>query len=472
MKTELTQKGYQIYEKSADCARETECVMVKKGFDKFLAVKGAEANTFEGDWDGSVRICPLTTKNAQALRSLFSYTKPCRLPKNGISVGLGDRLGISTPGHIQAIGQTGIFPILAQQSIRELNLTGRTYPDVLAAATFGVFETGYRGGFAADGDHLKSLSEIEYALYSGFTLITLDCSEHISKEHLCADAETAEASYQKLPGDVRKHYESKYLGKDFPVVGAFTRSQLQRLVLTFHNAIRHVQTCWNHIQAANAEVDIELSIDETPMSTSPLAHFLIAQELTDQGITLWSCAPRFHGAFEKGIDYIGELDKFEKDFAQHQKIAEYFGYKLSVHSGSDKFSIYPIVSRYAKGNIHVKTAGTSWVETLRLIASANPDLFRKAYAQALKGFPDAKQYYVITTCLEDAPDLSGVPDSELSGYLDHIAARQILHITYGQLLAREWFAQGLLQTVRSAEKDYYACLEKHILRHISPFTAE
>lgn len=467
MTSELKQRGYQVYEASVSCGQDTVCAIVKKGTAKYLAVKGAKADLFKGMQDGNVLICDLIPENAQALHVLFPYTKPCRLPKKGISIGLGDRLGISTPGHIQALETTGVFPIFAQQSIRELNLTNRTFYDVIAAATFGVFEKGYTGGYAADGDHLKTIPEIEYALSAGFTLITLDCSEHISAKHLEAAEDAVEKEYLLLPEDVRAYYETKYLGADFPVVGTYTETELRRLVLTFHKAICHVEDCWAFInKTAPGEVDIELSIDETPMSTSPKAHFLIANEMAAKEISLWSCAPRFYGKFEKGIDYIGELELFDADFAQHQKIAQQFGYKLSVHSGSDKFSIYPIVSRYALGNIHVKTSGTSWLETLRLVAMENPALFERAYQYARTCFLEAKKYYVITTNEEDIPALEG---EDMVQYLDQTAARQMLHITYGQLITQPWFFSGMLETVRNGEEKYYACLEKHIFRHIAPF---
>ncbi len=97
-------------------------------------------------------------------------------------MGVGDRLGIAGPGHIRVFQEYDVYPVFAQQSIRELNLTQRTYKDVLDSTTFSVFREGYTKGFGADGDHLKKPEEVKMALDLGFTMITLDCSEHMHNE--------------------------------------------------------------------------------------------------------------------------------------------------------------------------------------------------------------------------------------------------------------------------------------------------
>src|SRR5690606_12602301 len=112
----------------------------------------------------------------------FDYTKPRAFGTKIATIGLGDRLGLASPGHIKTIAGRNIRPILAQQSIRELNLTNRTYEDVLDAAAFAVFQEGYKDGWGADGDHLKTTADIEYALGLGFSMLTLDASEHIDNE--------------------------------------------------------------------------------------------------------------------------------------------------------------------------------------------------------------------------------------------------------------------------------------------------
>ena len=125
-------------------------------------------------------------------------------------------------------------------------------------------------------------------------------------------------------------------------------------------------------------IDMELSVDETDTPTSPEEHYFIANELRRLGVRLVSLAPRYVGRFEKGVDYIGDLDRFAATFTQHAAIARTLGpYKLGLHSGSDKFAIYPIVADIANGLFHLKTAGTSYLEALRTVARFEPALFRE-----------------------------------------------------------------------------------------------
>ena len=144
--------------------------------------------------------------------ALFPFTAPAsHSGTRPFTLGLGDRLGLASPGHIRAVRGRNVFPVLAQQSIRELKLTGRTYEEVLAAAAFAVFQEDWRGGYGADGDHLKTAEEIRYALNCGFTMITLDCSEQIDQDvqELCRRC-GQRCLCGALPEALRSHYEQKY----------------------------------------------------------------------------------------------------------------------------------------------------------------------------------------------------------------------------------------------------------------------
>ena len=121
-----------------------------------------------------------------------------------------------------------------------------------------------------------------------------------------------------------------------------------------------------------------------------------------------SLAPRFVGRFEKGVDYIGDLGELEKDVAAHAALARHFGpYKLSLHSGSDKFSVYPIAARLAKGLVHLKTAGTSYLEALRTAAAVDPAFFRAIYAFARERYDTDKASYHVSAELGKAPAREG-----------------------------------------------------------------
>jgi hypothetical protein len=187
-----------------------------------------------------------------------------------------------------------------------------------------------------------------------------------------------------------------------------------------------------------------------------------------------SLAPRFIGEFQKGIDYRGDLKTFREQFYQHSLIAEYYGnYKISIHSGSDKFSVFPDIGKLATGGIHLKTAGTSWLEAMRLISQKSPALYREMHQFAISAFPEATKLYVVTTDLGRIPKLENLKDGELPMLLEKEDSRQLLHITYGFLLnARDredkpLFRNRFFNALNQYEEDYWSLLEKHIGNHLA-----
>ena len=466
--------GMHVYPKSLDEAKNTACAMVKSPDNvKYLAVYGEKADIFDGAVMSGIRLCPLTAMNADKLMELFPYTKPVSHRGHDFTFGLGDRLGLATPGHIRAISDYHVFPVFAQQSIRELRLTDRTFSDVIAAAAFGVFQEGYKGGYGADGDHLKTQEEIRYALESGCSMITLDCSEHIDVKAAFLTDDEIRNIYEKIPEAVRTRYEKTYLGVEHPIIGCLSESVLQRIVVVFWRAVEHAISCYRFIeQIRTKDIDFELSIDETLTVTTPAEHFVTANELSRNSIRLDSLAPHFSGEFEKGIEYTGDLNAFGRDFIIHQKIADHFGYKLSVHSGSDKFSIFSTVGRVTKGKVHVKTAGTSWLEAVAIVAEYDPDLYRKTHKYALLQRPEAEKYYHVSTDLSQITNIDLQSDAYLPEYLKLPASRQTLHITYGLLLGESWFREPFFRLLAAHEEDYYARLVSHIGKHLEYITAE
>ena len=462
--------GLTVYPKSVDEANGTVCAIVRADGVKTLAVLGD--GEFIGEAKGELLLCPLTVENARALMTLFPYTRPRSHRGHPFTIGLGDRLGLATPGHVRAISGYDVFPVFAQQSMRELKLTGRGFPDVIADAAFGVFQEGYKGGYGADGDHLKTKDEIAYALESGCSMITLDCSEQIDTKAAAFSDEEAAAAYALLPATLREHYEQGYLGKELPMVGYLSPAELQRIVLTFHRAVDHAIDCYRYIREEHgSDADFELSIDETLTVTTPAEHFVIASELAMQGVKPDSVAPHFTGTFEKGVEYSGDLHAFARDFEVHQKIAEHFGYKLSLHSGSDKFSVFSTVGRVTGGRVHVKTAGTNWLEALAVIAEKDPALYRRAHKYAIAHRSEAEKYYHVSTDAKEIPDIDLQNDAYLPEYLRLPASRQTMHIAYGLLLAEEWFREEFFRVMDEREEAYYARLEAHIGKHLQLLTA-
>ena len=415
---------------------------------------------------------PLTNANAKVLRRLFSCTAPIRVLGKDRSIGCGDRLGNATPGHIDAIMPYDAYPILAQQSIRELTLTGRTYIGVLDDVSFAVFKTGYTRGFGADGDHLKNPDDIKHVIEIGYTMVTLDCSDHINK-----DVDSMSDADIEKECDLPANIEAEYIGKKFSLEGiddiSFTESGLKKIYLKYGKAIDFACEIFETLIApVKDRVDFEISLDETIDPTLPSEHFFVASELKRRGVKFETIAPRFCGEFQKGIDYIGDIVQFEKELDIHAAIAKHFGYKLSIHSGSDKFSVFPIIGRGTLGKYHVKTAGTSWLEAVRLIAIKEPKLYRELHRHALKSFPEALKLYAVTTDLTKIPNVDTLSDDELVSLFDQNDARQLIHITYGQILTDKhedgsYVFNDELRKLWHQHADVLSeLLKKHIGRHL------
>jgi hypothetical protein len=392
---------------------------------------------------------------------------------------LGDRLGIASPGHIDLIRNYDLFPVLAQQSIRELTLTGRTLSDVLDCATWAVFQEGYAPGFGADGDHVKTAAEVLMTLDSGYTMITLDCSEYIRGDVLSLDDDAVSELYNALPADKREQWEAEYLSGPIHIADGveicFSKASLERNALVYGDAIVHAERVYREcIVPCGRGVEFELSIDETPTETLPESHYFAANELYKSGVVLTCLAPRFTGEFQKGIDYIGDIDTFEKGFIAHVNIARHFGYKISVHSGSDKFSVFPSIGKRANGEFHLKTAGTNWLEALRVIAKHDAPMFRQILAFALENLPEAKKYYHTTENTANIPPLNTLADEDLPGLLNQRDTRQVLHICYGVILSggrdsgsAESFRERIYKCLRENDRAYREALREHIGLHLS-----
>ena len=473
-----TQNVVGVYKNSIQRRENNLFFMVKEDLNTFLVIigEGQVPEQFEGTvaklGQLAVRLGYINDHNAHVLRSLFPWTAPQALGPSGISLGLGDRLGLASPGHIEVVRNTSVRPILAQQSMRELELTKRNYGDVLNAATWAVFQEGYTKGFGADGDHLKKREDIQAALQLGFSMITLDCSEHIDDRVRLLTEEEVLGEYIKLPAGIRSTYEALYKGSEHCLNDQDRRifidaQHYYRMVLTYSRAMDFIEEIYQSvIIKAGRTIDFEISIDEVDTPTSPQDHFFVANELNRREIKASGVAPRFCGAFEKGIDYIGDLAQFEREFVVHAQIAQHFGYKLSIHSGSDKFSVFPIIGTYAKAGLHVKTAGTNWLEAVRVIANVDPKLYRKLHATSLSSLAAARKYYKVSIDVAKIPKIDNLDDQELPTLLNDNDARQLLHITYGFILQDPELRKAIYTTLIKNETMYKEFLHVHLGRHL------
>jgi len=483
-------RGLTIYPQSVVDWNDASYILVRSGGEKYLSVLG-DATGFEGQALGpdpeSLRLCPLTPGNAAVLRERLDWLRPAPLGLR-TSAGFGDRLGLATPGHVRAARRAGsIAPIFAQQSVRENARTGRTPQQVLDDATWGVFQEGWREPWGADADHLKTTAVVDDFVAAGYTFYTIDPGDHVDNEAHTASLEALKDKIHALPWaeleDSPEGLHERYLDRHFEVEDLtleFNQTTLARAAAKYGRAVAHTAAMYRYLvsRMGKQPFELEVSVDETETPTSPEEHFYIASELRRLGVEWVSLAPRFVGRFEKGVDYGGtssartcsasDLDKFETELAKHAAIARAFGpYKLSLHSGSDKFSIYSLVARLTQGLVHLKTAGTSYLEALRAVAQVDTDFFREILAFARERYETDRATYHVSAQLINVPAPDSLSDTDLPDLLNQFDARQVLHVTFGSVLDR--FGDRLLAALREHEETYHTLLASHFERHLAPF---
>ena len=431
-------------------------------------------------------VAPLTAGNAAALRRHLPWLTPRPLPP-GTSAGFGDRLGLATPGHVRALRAAGgsITPVFAQQSIREMTRTGRSPQAIVDDATWGSFEAGWTGGQGADADHLKAAADITACAAAGFTMFTIDPGEHVDPQADSREPAEIRTAWDALPWDRLEDsaasMRQRLVGRAFDIEGLevrFDDGALMKAAVKYGRAVAHVTAMFRHLcEVKGGEpFDLEVSVDETDSPTAPADHVFVASELIRLGVRWASLAPRFVGRFEKGVDYIGDLQAFDADFRVHAAVARAFGgYKLSLHSGSDKFAIYDMVAAHTRGKVHLKTAGTSYLEALRAVARISPDVFRAIYVFARERYDQDRASYHVSAAVAAAPDPACLADADLPALLEDFHARQILHVTFGSVLTAaradgsRVFADDLRAMLQAHPEVYEECLERHFVRHLRPF---
>jgi hypothetical protein len=423
--------------------------------------------------------------NAAFLRSAVPRLAPRPLGL-ATSVGLGDRLGLGTPGHVRALRAAGagedvvdpVRPVLAQQSARENARTGRTPRQVLDDATLGAFVAGWRGAVGADADHLKTEDDVAAFAAAGFTMVTLDPGDHVDAVPDAGRRLTREA-LADLPwgdladteADLRRRYPDRLdLGEAWLDLGV---DAIALAAVKYGRAVAHTARLHRRLTTvARGPVDVELAVDETAVPTTPAQHVYLATELARLGVPLASLAPRLVGTFEKGVGYRGDLAELTAELAVHSAISRRLGpYKLSLHSGSDKFDLYGPAAELTGGLVHLKTSGTSWLEALRTVAAVAPPFFRELYATARTDFARARDGYHVSADVGRTADPAEVADGDLPALLDRDDERQVLHVTYGTVLRDPVLGPGLHEVLHRHPDALADALERHLSRHVAPLAA-
>ncbi|WP_324649397.1 tagaturonate epimerase family protein [Georgenia sp. H159] len=465
-----------------------EARVVRAGTDRLLRVSAPEPAALDaftgtsGQGEGRyVLEGPLSAANAAALRVAFPHLRPALIGRERTSVGTGDRLGLATPGHVRAFQQSGggVVPVFAQQSIREMDRLGRDAQSVMDDATFGCVQAGWSGDVGADCDHIKTTDGIDRGLAAGFTMFTLDPGDHVvDVRGGIDDARVAAVPWGLLEDDVAG-LRARYVGTTLDVGDRHVtigEEEILTAAVKYGACVAEARRLHDHLMdRATYPVEVEIAVDETDFVTSFVEHYYLAAELRRLGVGWVSFAPRYADGFEKGVEYLGEPESLRANLLGHTAVAEALGgYKISLHSGSDKFSIYPLAVEATGGRIHLKTSGTSYLCALEVVARQDGDVLAEIWSVSRQAFVRARASYQVSADVTRTPEtLEGVDLVELVSAFD---SRQILHVGYGDVLnttgADGRPLRARLHELLVAHDDAYATVvAEHLARHVAPFAA-
>ena len=405
------------------------------------------------------------------------------------SMGVGDRFGLEGVAQLRAFqaakdkGVT-ITPVW-NKSNREHSLIGTRPEDVRAEADAAVRSCQWSGPYFVDADHIGLHTVDKFLGASDF--FTIDVADSIGKSASDASIATYVAEMQRFSGAL--HIPG--------VAEAVTVSpaSLQAIAAKYLFAVEEAGRVYRHIAQQKGEGNFvtEVSFDEANTPQTPAELFFILAALARERIPVATVAPKFTGEFLKGIDYVGDIARFSREFEEDLAVLAFAkqtlglpaSLKLSVHSGSDKFSLYPIMHRAiqkADAGIHLKTAGTTWLEEVIGLAAAGGEalafvktLYREAYGRYDEM---AKPYLTVIAidrqALPTPEQVDAFSAREYVEALEHNQAcrrfsihfRQMVHISFRVAAERREPFLALLKSNRSSIESH---VSGNILRrHIEP----
>ena len=369
------------------------------------------------------------------------------------TLGVGDRFAHQGQAQLRAIlnGRAAgidVHPVWNKSNREHLIIKSKP-DDVRAEADSAVAALGWTEAYYVDADHI-GLKTVD-GFIPGSNFFTLDVADFTGK---AADADAVHAFVKRV-----RHYTGSLsipgIARPFQLSEETVHESARKFLL----AVQEAGRIYRHVEERKGRDNFvtEVSVDETDSPQNPVELFLILAMIAGEGIPVQTIAPKFTGRFNKGVDYVGDLAQFEKEFDEDLSVIAFaireFGLadtlKLSVHSGSDKFSIYSIINRLIKkheSGLHVKTAGTTWLEEVIGLAEAGGEglaIAREVYAQAYEHYEELAAPYSTVIDIDPGklPDPKSVmswSSTQYAGTLRHVESspqynphfRQLLHIGF------------------------------------------
>ncbi len=404
--------------------------------------------------------------------------------------GVGDRFAHGAHAQLQAFIEAAklgvdIVPTW-NKSNREHDIIGSQPQQTRDAADKAVADLGWKHDYLLDADHINLKTVDRFVAPCNF--FTLDVAEDIGTPAEPADVAAFIAKHPELIGTV------KIEGIDQPF--EITKDLVEKTANQFLKATQKARAIYDRIVELKGGTDdfiTEVSMDETDSPQTPPEMLIILAALADQNIPVQTIAPKFTGRFNKGVDYVGDVVQFEKEFNDDLAVIAHaikaYGLpatlKLSVHSGSDKFSIYPAIKRAIKrtgAGLHIKTAGTNWLEEVIGLAESGGsglELAKQIYAKSLDKKEALCQPYATVididhSKLPTAEEVNAWTSEQFTSALRHIQSnagynpnfRQLLHVGFK---VAAMLGDTYLQALKDNREVVSRCVTENLLdRHIKP----
>ena len=403
--------------------------------------------------------------------------------------GVGDRFAHQAKAQLRAFQMAAergidITPVW-NKSNREHLIVGSEPSSVEAAAAIAIRESGWNKPWHVDADHINLDTVDRFIAPSDF--YTLDVAHFIGKLAPGADIQAFVARHPELVGTLA------IPGVDKPI--STTPEYVAEVASKYLAAVKAAGAIYRHIVARKGAENFitEVSIDETDSPQTPPELLIILAAIADEKIPIQTTAPKFTGRFNKGVDYVGNTAQFAIEFSEDLAVIAYAiekyhlpeTLKLSVHSGSDKFSIYGAIRdaiRRTGAGLHLKTAGTTWLEELIGLAEAGPEglaLAKEVYAEAFAHKEELCEPYAAVIDIDYAklpsPEVvKGWTAEQYTDALRHVQknpnfnpnVRQLLHVGY-KVAAK--MGDRYLNMLKQSEDSISRNVTENIFdRHIKP----
>jgi hypothetical protein len=373
-------------------------------------------------------------------------------PLPRFSFGVGDRFAHEAEAQLAAFERLASAGVVVapvwNKSNREHSFIGSEPASVREAAAAAVAARRWPHPWFVDADHIR-LDTVDRFLESS-DFFTIDVADSIGRPAADDDVRAFVARHPELAKPISIPGITKVI--------RMSEDGLTTIARNYLLACREAGEISRHIHARRGDgIVIEVSMDETDQPQTPPQLLVILALLAEEGIPLQTIAPKFTGRFNKGVDYVGDLAQFEQEFSDDVAVcgfaARQYGLpeslKLSVHSGSDKFSLYPVIRRVLAASgagVHLKTAGTTWLEEVIGLAEAGGDgldLAREIYAYALGHVdefcaPYASVIDIDRSRLPATEEVQGWTGPEFAAAIRHVpthpafnpSLRQLLHVSF------------------------------------------